>query len=240
MHTYLFSSIITGGLASLVSVDVHTVPQLLITAQAIHLANSTPRQHKEKGNNAQMIHHKSDLFNLHRLPAVASLALHPHDKVIQRTRPGAVGAPPSKVLVLVGLAHEDLDLLPEVLVDRLLAPPLEELDPPVQPGSRLRVPLDPSVLGREEETPLLRGDVELQVALALETAERESVAVDSAEEVGLGGDASAKRGHVLYHLGNRVASFSMSEIILHFTMTGKERFIILTRQSSNPQQNLLG
>lgn len=155
------------------------------------------------------------LFHFHRLPRRLPTPLdllHEADKVVERAGPGAVGAPPAEILVLAGLAHEHLRLLPEVLVHGLLAASLQELEPPVQPRRRRRVPRDAAVGLREEELPLLRRDLERQVALALQPAQRERVAVDPAEDVGLRCDARAELSCVGNHLLERIAAVVVLDI----------------------------
>lgn len=135
-----------------------------------------------------------NLLNLHLTSP--SLLHHKRHKLINRPRPRALRAPPPQRLILQTLPHKHLRLLPQVLVDRPLESCLHELDPPVQPRRRGRVPLHPAVVGGEEQAPLLRGDFERQVALAGHSADRECVPVHAPEEVGLGVETGAQLGGV--------------------------------------------
>lgn len=97
------------------------------------------------------------------------------------------------------LAKKDLELLPEILDDGLLASALEELDPVVEPRRGGGVGCETDRLWAEEQGPLLRGNLELDVALALHARQREAEAVNAAKECRLGLEVQADTLDMLLH-----------------------------------------
>jgi hypothetical protein len=128
--------------------------------------SKTCRTRTKRLPSSSLYFHGFDAFAI-GIRLVAAFLFDPDDEVVDGAGPGTVGAPPGQSLVVASLAHEHLGLLPQVLVDGPLAAGIQEVEEPVEPRRGGGVPWHAAVGVAEEQLPLVRGDLEGEVALTL-------------------------------------------------------------------------